>query len=102
MILNFGKYKGYNISEIDESYLLFLAGEDVWDDNARNWIKRNHPEAIKAAKEFLKEKRTIKPGMCKACGGKLVPIGHSRSNGADHKDWKSRIYHKKCYKELYG
>jgi hypothetical protein len=97
MILNFGKYKGCYISKIDESYLLFLAGEDVWDDNARNWIKRNHPEAISAAKNLLKERRKANIGICKACGGKLVPIGYARANGANHADWKTRLYHKKCY-----
>lgn len=37
---------------------------------------------------------------CKKCGKSLVAIGHSRKNGKDHSDWKSRSYHKKCWKIL--
>lgn len=35
---------------------------------------------------------------CKYCEKKLVPIGHTRSNGKNHKDWNSRKFHKCCFK----
>ena len=38
-------------------------------------------------------------GKCEWCGNRLVAVGHSRSNGADHDDWSSRKLHKQCYKE---
>ena len=30
------------------------------------------------------------------CGKPLVKIGNARKNGANHSDWGSRKYHKKC------
>ena len=30
------------------------------------------------------------------CGKPLVKIGNTRKNGANHSDWGSRKYHKKC------
>jgi hypothetical protein len=38
---------------------------------------------------------------CKGCGKPLVAIGRARANGKrSHDDWKSREYHKKCWKLL--
>lgn len=38
---------------------------------------------------------------CIACGGALVAIGNARENGVSHHgDWDSRLYHKKCHKDL--
>lgn len=37
--------------------------------------------------------------LCHWCGGKLVPIGHSRMNGRNHNDWDRRRLHKKCWLE---
>lgn len=37
---------------------------------------------------------------CKLCEGRLVPIGNARINGADHYDWNTRLYHKKCWLEI--
>ena len=34
--------------------------------------------------------------ICKLCGKPLVKIGNARKNGANHSDWGSRKYHKKC------
>ncbi len=42
-----------------------------------------------------KEKR-----ICQECGGTLRAVGNSRKNGKNHDDWKSREYHKKCWKEI--
>jgi uncharacterized protein with PIN domain len=50
---------------------------------------------VKAAKKALKAKK-----KCKACGRSLVPVGRSRVGGKPHKDWSTRQYHKKCWKEL--
>ena len=45
---------------------------------------------------------TIPSGYCKHCNSSraMPPIGHDRVNGADHPDWDSRLYHKKCWKEI--
>jgi hypothetical protein len=39
---------------------------------------------------------------CKHCGKSLVAIGKERENGKPtlYKDWATRAYHKKCYKDL--
>ncbi len=34
--------------------------------------------------------------ICRLCGKPLVKIGNARKNGANHSDWGSRKYHKKC------
>ena len=47
---------------------------------------------VKAARAELKRR-----SLCHCCGGKLVPIGDARANGACHRDWPSRRYHKKCW-----
>ena len=47
---------------------------------------------VKAARAELKRRC-----LCQCCGGKLVPIGDARINGARHRDWQSRRYHKKCW-----
>ena len=36
---------------------------------------------------------------CKSCGKYLRAIGHARKNGKNHKDWETRDYHKKCWKQ---
>ena len=36
---------------------------------------------------------------CIWCNKKLVPIGHARLFGANHKDWEGRNSHKKCWIE---
>ena len=35
---------------------------------------------------------------CIYCDKALVSIGNKRVNGANHIDWSSRKYHKKCWK----
>ena len=37
---------------------------------------------------------------CLSCQKSLVPVGNERANGKRHDDWKTRQYHKKCFKEL--
>ncbi len=37
---------------------------------------------------------------CKLCRKKVVPIGAKRKNGKDHKDWKTRNLHKKCWRDV--
>lgn len=39
------------------------------------------------------------PKKCGICGGGLKPIGDARKNGKNIKEWKTRVYHKKCYLE---
>ena len=36
---------------------------------------------------------------CIWCNKSLTPIGHARLFGANHKDWKGRNSHKKCWVE---
>ena len=36
---------------------------------------------------------------CIWCKKPLVPIGHARLFGANHKDWEERKSHKKCWIE---
>ena len=36
---------------------------------------------------------------CIWCNKSLIPIGHSRLFGANHKDWIGRSSHKKCWIE---
>ena len=36
---------------------------------------------------------------CVWCDKPLCAIGHRRSNGANHKDWRLRIAHKHCWIE---
>ena len=38
--------------------------------------------------------------LCHHCMKKLVNIGYSRMGGADHSDWSTRKYHKKCWKKI--
>jgi len=42
----------------------------------------------------------IPDGYCLHCGIVLQAIGFARRGGAPHKDWSTRKYHKKCWKEL--
>lgn len=39
-------------------------------------------------------------GFCIHCCTRLVAIGDARANGAQHGDWPSRRFHKKCWKWL--
>lgn len=55
----------------------------------------HHPEIIQDTRQYL-----IQNKICLYCGITMPPIGSSRINGADHNDWSSRMFHKKCYKEL--
>ena len=42
-----------------------------------------------------------KKKLCEYCNKPLVSFGYNRQNGKAHNDWKTRQYHKKCWKELY-
>ena len=39
---------------------------------------------------------------CAMCNGPLRAIGHARKNGATHRDWWGRKYHKICIKRMRG
>ena len=41
------------------------------------------------------------PRRCVHCGGYLQVIGSARKNGRPHSDWSNRLYHKKCWRELF-
>ncbi len=99
--LTFGKYK--DSKDVPLYYIIWLSG--YWHhglritcaktEKANRWVQVNHPKVVEQATEYVKDK-------CWKCGGKLVPIGHSRVNGADHDDWATRKFHKQCWKELKG
>ena len=56
-------------------------------------LGRRPPEyQLKAARIEIKRR-----SLCNCCGGRLVPVGDARANGACHRDWASRRYHKKCW-----
>ncbi len=117
----FGLHKGkaFNSPDVPDSYRQWMSGyhdglinlnnpvtlqELLADDSGQggmygakafDWLKKNYPEFITLAREYIHGKH-----QCLHCGGKLVPIGHDRANGADHDDWGTRLYHKKCFKQL--
>lgn len=100
MILDFGKHKGKSIDDVPISYIIFLAGYRLVGTkkyrsnlSACKWIKEVKPAVHAYATSFLLNK-------CWNCGGQLVPVGHSRMNGASHDDWEGRHLHKKCWREL--
>jgi hypothetical protein len=100
MILDFGKHKGTDIEDVPLEYMIFLAGYRLKgtkrvksDNDGSRWVKTNRKEVREFAEGYLLTK-------CWHCGGVLVPVGNSRSNGAAHDDWDGRILHKKCWKEL--
>ncbi len=98
--LDFGKHKRKTLQEVPLDYVQFLAGFRLEgtkkmknENSASNWISINKPTVRLSAIEFLR-------GKCWKCGGKLVPVGTSRQNGAWHDDWEERILHKQCWKQL--
>jgi hypothetical protein len=98
--LDFGKHKNKALESVPIDYVIFLAGFKLEGtaktknkSHASNWISINKPHVRLAAIEFLR-------GKCWECGGKLVPVGTSRKNGAFHDDWEERILHKQCWKQL--
>ena len=54
----------------------------------------------------VSERRVLTPKQyrrrCALCNGPLRAIGHARKNGAAHRDWWGRKYHKLCYKQMRG
>ncbi len=73
-----------------ETLSCFKAGRfsiHLWADHSTENKAR-----VKAARAELKRR-----SLCHCCGGKLVPIGDARANGACHRDWPSRRYHKKSW-----
>jgi hypothetical protein len=98
--LDFGKHKGRMLQEVPLHYVHFLAGFRLWgtqqiknESCASDWVSTNKSNVRLMAIDFLH-------GKCWKCGGKLVPVGASRQNGADHDDWEQRILHKQCWKLL--
>ena len=51
--------------------------------------------AVMEARKYRDEQK-----LCHLCMKKLVQIGYSRKNGANHADWSSRKYHKRCWRSL--
>ena len=59
------------------------------------YLVLNYPEIIQETRKYLKDNK-----ICLHCGIKMQVIGSSRANGAYHDDWESRMFHKKCFKNL--
>ena len=100
MILDFGKYKGSDMEDVPLAYMVFLAGYRMQGSNRERsdlkgctWVQLHKKEFHEFAREYLASK-------CWHCGGKLVPVGGSRVNGAAHEDWDGRYLYKKCWREL--
>lgn len=79
-------HKGYCVNCAMCSMGTYPSGEQLLrsDDSSLNFTTDNG--------EIVKRK-------CYWCGKTLQPVGNSRRNGANHDDWDTRGYHKKCYKE---
>ena len=82
--------------------MIFLAGYKMRENGTRRilcptgaykWVKDKRPQVRRFAAAYLKKK-------CWYCEGELVPVGSSRSNGADHDDWNTRYLHKQCWRWL--
>jgi hypothetical protein len=54
-----------------------------------------HLDIIQEVRNYLKNNK-----ICLHCGIKMPVIGSNRTNGADHDDWETRMFHKKCFKEI--
>ena len=101
-VLPFGKWKGREIKDVPREYLQFLC---TWSNSkscqktsrrsARKWMLKNCPNAITAARQHVTRNK-----LCCECFKPLVPVGNARENGASHADWKTRKYHKSCWKDL--
>jgi hypothetical protein len=38
--------------------------------------------------------------QCRLCKRPMPAVGYARKNGAAHRDWSGRKYHKQCYKNM--
>ncbi len=100
MILDFGKHKGSEVEDVPLAYIIFLAGyrmqgtkREKSDLKGCIWVQHRKKELHEFAKGYLATR-------CWHCGSKLVPVGGSRANGANHEDWDGRYLHKMCWREL--
>ena len=100
-ILDFGMHKGRHFDDVPLAYKMFLAG---WrldgvhaiqanPSHAGKWVQEHKPRIHDYACQYLE-------GRCLSCGGKIVPIGSSRRNGAGHNDWDGRHLHKRCWRQI--
>ncbi len=92
------------LSEDDRFRILFLKKDEINLVQTANgfkefmfyniYLRAYQYETIIAARKFIKYNR-----YCCQCfsSKKMPPIGNDRINGADHNDWNSRSFHKKCY-----
>ena len=98
--LDFGKFRGQTIEDVPLSYVVFLAGYKMLGSRR---VQSNHKSfdwILTHKKDFHEHAKQYLDGKCWHCGGKIVPVGNKRFNGACHEDWDGRYLHKKCWKEL--
>ena len=97
------------LSEVDDTYLVWLAARYVSLDEDNRLVFEDRNESGRATGWLWQRKRAVIEDArafmsiehrCVACGGRLVAIGHARQNGRDHPDWDSRQLHKCCWRTL--
>ena len=83
--------------------VLFIVVKDgteqkiIVDDDEANEVWQTRRADVLEARKMVLEKR-----LCFSCMKRLVSIGTSRKNGKrSHKDWNTREFHKKCWKDLF-
>lgn len=65
------------------------------------WVMQcNGGECMGCAIYSFAHQKRWELGDCFYCGKRLVRIGSRRENGANHRDWDSRKYHKSCLLKL--
>lgn len=78
-------------------FVVILGGQSLPED--KHVFKAVAASTGNAYEVPLRVKEAKRP-LCIACGKPLPKIGYARENGADHMEWESREYHKKCWKAL--
>jgi hypothetical protein len=60
------------------------------------WTAIEHPTFVYTARALIDKKK-----LCWKCGKHMQPIGTARKHGKKtHSDWKTRIFHKKCWTKV--
>lgn len=100
MILDFGEHNGTNVKDTPLKYIIFLAGYHMRRERRVSSSSTEKEWLTQHVKAFHEHALVYLTKRCWHCGRKLVPIGHARKKGANHKDWADRYLHKKCWIKL--
>lgn len=94
------------LEDIDKIRLIYN-NQEYFDYGSLKWIHAqnktfgtfylvlNYPDIIQEVRKYLVDSK-----LCLYCGYKMPVIGSKIINGADHDDWETRMFHKKCFKEI--